>query len=451
MSPESIKAAKVKRTQEWWKNRQKLAAKSDPDPTATGGWDLLQGSPEWTRANEIWQQKHARELEQEYEKAVIVYACVKRICIAAQEAPLRYGEKTDDGWENLDGDALQSLLSSPNSQMSDAEFEWHLISHLLLTGETYIWKWRDGLNQVAEMWPIPTSWVTKVLDQAGRLIGFSVWQGADRQKFVAKKDMIRIILPQPASMTSGLGPLQAAGRDVQTDEARGDYIVEMLENARTPGMILTQPAGWSPEQKDEIRAMIMNGLGRGRRGRPLFMEGDGAKLEQTAPLKDLDWPGMSALSETRICAAFGVPPIIIGLRSGLESATYSNFAQAMIAFMQGTMVPLWNWLDNGLTRGLLRDEGVMDERKQIYHDTSGVRALQDDEDKISDRAIKMFAAGLITRNRARELSGEEKLDGPKGDVLVMPMNQMEIPADGKIENEVPPKDTGAAAQLEQGS
>jgi hypothetical protein len=45
--------------------------------------------------------------------------------------------------------------------------------------------------------------------------------------------------------------------------------------------------------------------------------------------------------ETRIAAAGGVPPIIVGLSEGLSAATYSNYGQARRRFADGTMRPLW--------------------------------------------------------------------------------------------------------------
>ncbi len=432
----------VRRTRATRKPMQRYAGKSDPDPAVTGGWDILSGMPNWTKANEIWKDKGNRDLEDIYRTQVTVYACIRRICIAAQEAPLRIGLMDKEVWKDLPAHPVQPLLDRPNMSMSHAEFSWHLISHFLSTGETSIWKWRNKAGYPTELWPVPTSWVTPRYDNNGQLFAYEMWQGQKARVLVPREDVTRIIFPDPTNLTRGLGPLQAALRDVQTDEERADYIVEMLTNARTPGTILTQPAGWSVEQKDEIRAAISGGLSRGNRGKTLFMEGEGAKIEQATPLKDLDWPGLSALSETRICSAFGVPPIIVGLRSGLETATYSNYEQAIKSFMQGTVVPLWSMLDAGYTRGLLADEGESDGRVEIYHDTTQIRALQEDEDKRADRANGMLAAGAIMRNEHRKLVGLPPLPREQGDVFLMPMSTVEVPAGQAAPTGKPPKDQG---------
>ena len=225
--------------------------------------------------------------------------------------------------------------------------------------------------------------------------------------------MFRAIFPNPADPNSGLAPLQAAQRDVQTDEERTDYFIEMLTNSRQPGMILYQPDGWSEPEKQEARALVLNGLGRGQRGRPLFLSGEGAKAEMLNGMKQLDWPGLSNLSETRICSAFGVAPILIGLRAGLEHATYSNYIEAKRATYQTTLRPLWALLDRMHTKALLTDESAAGSRLEVYSDLSQIPALQEDEDRISERAINQYKAGLIDIHEARALIGQTKKEKAK--------------------------------------
>lgn len=430
-----------------------LRAKSDPDP-AEGGWNMLSGNTSWKNASTIWKERGASDHEDIYATQAVVFSCIRKIVTFATQAPLRVGNDRPDGWEDAEGHPLWSLLENPNAEQGYAEWLAHVVSHLLLTGTSYIWKWRNGLGAPAEFWPIPTSWVTPLRERGtGKLAGYRIWQGANKPLLtVPLGDIGRVIYPDPRNLDDGLGPLQAALRDVTMEEERQDYMLENLVNLRSPGMIFYQPTDWSREQKDEIRAVIMSGLGRGHRGRPLFLQGEGAKLEMPAPLKDLDWPGMTALSETRICAAFGVPPILIGLRSGLESATYSNYEQAERSFAQGTMAPLWGLLDAAFTRAFARDEG---EDVECYHDQDAVPAMREDAVRACDRATKLFASSLITRNEAREMAGMESLPPERGDVFIIGLNVIETPLAGERKEEAPAptgqeKFEGTAAENAEG-
>jgi hypothetical protein len=60
-----------------------------------------------------------------------------------------------------------------------------------------------------------------------------------------------------------------------------------------------------------------------------------------ANFRQIDFKATQGAGETRIAAAAGVPPIIVGLSEGLAAATYSNYGQARRRFADGTMRPLW--------------------------------------------------------------------------------------------------------------
>jgi hypothetical protein len=47
-----------------------------------------------------------------------------------------------------------------------------------------------------------------------------------------------------------------------------------------------------------------------------------------ADLQQVDFKQVQGAGETRICAAARIPPIIVGVSEGLDSATYSNYGQA---------------------------------------------------------------------------------------------------------------------------
>jgi hypothetical protein len=60
-----------------------------------------------------------------------------------------------------------------------------------------------------------------------------------------------------------------------------------------------------------------------------------------ADMRQVDFKTVQGAGETRIAAAAGVPPVIVGLSEGLDAATYSNYAQARRRFADMTLAPLW--------------------------------------------------------------------------------------------------------------
>ena len=422
-----------------------IAGKTDPALTDPG-WEVLGQSTVGQRvtANEIWAERGAPTaavFESLYRTHSAVFAAVHKIVDAVSEAPPRIGRQIEEGWEDAPEHPLAGLLAAPTPEHGYAEWIRHVALHLLLTGETLIWKWRNRAGQLAELWPVPTSWARPITDARGQIAAYEIYQGQVTPITVKPADICRLWFPDPASPRAALGPLQAACRDAWLDESRQDYQAELLANNGRPGGIIYTLEELNEEQRAGVRSAFTAGLRAGKRGRNVFVHGEGSRYEPIPPVAELDWPGLTGLSETRICAAFGVPPIVIGLRAGLENATYSNYEQALRAFYRGTMASLWTMLDAGLTRGLITAElgarasspavearGDTRASWELYHDTADVRGLRDDAAESADRAAKLFAGGLISRDEARELAGLDALGGDGGEAFVLPMNLVETGA-----------------------
>jgi hypothetical protein len=202
-----------------------------------------------------------------------------------------------------------------------------------------------------------------------------------------------------------------------------------------------------PADQQAIKAKFDSILGQGKRFSTTVMSGD-VNVQMPVPLQDLDWHGLSNLSESRICAIFGVPPTIAALRVGLENAPYSKIDSAIQIFYRDTMVPIWRDIADFLTKVLIDDEFGTDTSLSFRFDLKKVRQLQEDRDEESIRLRGEWNDGLVTRNEARELLGYAKIKG--GDVFRVPMAVMELPArllaDGV--NTQGPQDAGAEAEPE---
>lgn len=417
-----------------------------------GSWEAIVGTIAWQDADSVWNSYTEAQKEAIVRSHAVVYACVRKLTSAFQEAPIAVGTMDGREFEPDLENPLNDLMAKPNFKMSYEEFVSVLIANLVLSGESYIWEWRDRAGYLKELWPIPKSWVTEVRNQQTKqLESYTIKQGSKVVK-VALQDMTMLWFPDPSNPTRGLAPLAAALQDVQTDQERANFLVEMIHNLKYPGLILKQPEGWDDEQKAEARQLIHELIGTGQRGGPLFLEGEKATAEVIAPLKDLDWPGVASLSETRICAAFGVPPITIHLRSGLDKGTYSNYKEANRAFYSQTMVALWKFVSAGLTRGLITEEAALfkeDTDMVFRYDTSEILELQEDQDSAAKRATQLFLGGLITRNEGRIIANQEPVDPVIGDVFLQPVTLLEVPLDTKAARILPPANqhtTGTAIE-----
>jgi len=423
-------------------------AKSVPNPNTESGWEALFGSlTETKEVDSIFARNLPSKQRYElYRRLSIVFACVKKIFTTAAEAPLQIVKEEEDGeFVLIEDHPGIELWRDPNPWMSEQDVQDILIMNWLLTGVGYLWKRRDNTGRnIAELWPVPTGWVKEIWkkDKDGQpvLLGFNIKQtmnttssstvapvqvnSKDNEFFIPAEDMATVKFLDPANPLKHVAPMEAALADTQIEEERQNYVVEMLTHSPSPRLILSQNLPWGEPRKKTIRSAMTDEGGKGNRGGVSFISGENAKAEFIQPLADLDWPGLASLEETRICTVFGVPPMLIGLRSGLDRSTYANFEQAQRIFYGSTMVHVWKAFEKFLTRGLLVAEG--EELLQFRYDLSDIKQLQEEADSRAERSIKLFNASLMTRNEARMLNGLEPFEDDIGEVILQPLTGFEV-------------------------
>lgn len=130
--------------------------------------------------------------------------------------------------------------------------------------------------------------------------------------------------------------------------------------------------------------------------------------------------------EVGICRIFGVPPILLPTRAGLDRATYTNYPEARTSFWQETLSPLYRRIQDKWQMGLVPRFG---NELVLQFDFSKVKALEEDQLEPKKVAIQAFQASGITRNMFLEAFGADPI-GPAGDVFLQPMMVLEVPLAG---------------------
>lgn len=400
-----------------------------------GGWDILATLHGWAEVEDIWENYTNSKLERISHLSSVVFACMRKICQVAPDAAMEFGEWEGDSWEPDEHHWALDLMRQPNERMDYRTFTWSWLAHWLLTGESYIWKERNRGGDIIALHPYPTSWMSHHTRE-----GKSWWEvstGYGQHAVLQEDDVFVSYFPDPNNPDRGSGPMQACLKDLQIDDARAALMIEVLSNLHFAGTVVHSDEHWSEPQKLEMRRVLKDVIGPGKRASPLFTSGEGAKVEFPEPTRDIDWPSTADLAESRICAAWGVPPILIGLRVGLESATYSNYGQAKRAFYTETMRPQWDWMASGLERGLFRNEDDPD--TEVEADYDDIPELQEDLDTLHERVLKDFHGGLLTLDQALAATDREELGSAKGgDVRLIPMSLVEF-APGAPAEPVPPR------------
>jgi phage portal protein BeeE len=188
-------------------------------------------------------------------------------------------------------------------------------------------------------------------------------------------------IKDPLSRFSGMSWLTPILREVQADQAMGKHQRKFFDNAATPNMIMKHEPSASIEKiKRFAEIMRDESVGVDNAWKTLHLYPGADATVVGADMKQIDFATVRGTGETRIAAAAGVPPVIVGLSEGLAAATYSNYGQARRRLADGTAHPLWQNLAGCLERIVTpKGAGV-----RLWYDASDVPFLREDEKDAAD-------------------------------------------------------------------
>lgn len=367
-----------------------------------GLWGDMGAFRKWLGATSLWGDPQLDQLEDAYTEHPVVRACVQEISSAIPKARLEVGRYMGDEWMPLPSHPALDVIENPGGMNSMNDVLQYMSMRIDLTGLTFNQKIRGKRSrEIAELWPLPSNWVRAENERRDGSRMFAGYRVHGQKALVPVEDMLVGRMVDPSSTAGASSPFRSAYKDYLLDNERMNYLAEMLINLKIPGLIFETEKPMSPKQREEIGRDLQDRCGRGQRGNPLIVTG--AKVRMENPLGDMDWPGFSDLNEARLCMAFGVPPILIGARLGLNRATYANYKEARKSFAHETLATRWDFMGEILTFGMLRQEGEFNLDFRFRYDE--LPEFQEDADARANRAVMLDRAELITLEEGRTLAG----------------------------------------------
>jgi HK97 family phage portal protein len=237
---------------------------------------------------------------------------------------------------------------------------------------------------------------------------------------IAIEDMVHIRYGRdPSDIRLGRSPVQAVLREIATDNVASSAAYGLLNNGAMPSLIVgpdakDQSVDLSPDDARQVKRQLREDLTGDGAGGIVVMMGPYKMDRVSLTPSELALDSVRRVPEERICSAMGLNPMVLGLGSGLERSTYSNFERAQQAAWEDGMVPLLRAISDALTVSLLPDYSESAEGDFIRFDVSNVRALADDLQAEADRAEKLYKAGIIDRAEAKRIAGLEAVPEDEG-------------------------------------
>lgn len=191
----------------------------------------------------------------------------------------------------------------------------------------------------------------------------------------------------------GMSWLMPVAREVDADLSMTKHRGKFFDNAATPALVIMTTAQLETDQRRLLEERLKERYeGTGNAYRTMILEGGGDVKPVGNTFEQIAFSTTQAAGENRIVIASGVPAVVLGIKEGLQSATYSNYQQAMRRFADLTMRPLW-----GGDAESLDPIVTAPPESSLWYDVRHVAALQQDrkDDAETMRLQALAAAALI--------------------------------------------------------
>ena len=313
-------------------------------------------------------------------------------------------------YEELPDHPMVRLLNTPNPFMSGDDLWGSVVIDRWLAGNAFILKARSDLRNVGELWRLRPDRVKVIADSTKFISGYEYKVGQETFTF-PREDVMHFKTRNPMDPYYGLPLLMPILDAIAIDGSMKAYIRSFFDKGGTgPGAILTTKGKISEDDKTEIRNR-MRRLLSGPQGyhETLILDSTESTYTQLGPgrgLTDALPKEVAAMIAAEISMCLGIPASILGQLIGLESSSYANKRADWQVLWDVNLTPLMGSIQNTINMSMLNPEAP-DFRgiDEVQFDLSSIRALQEDEDALQERARKNFTVGIWSFEEGRLATG----------------------------------------------
>lgn len=417
---------------------ERLTGKGAQAAEAERGWGMTGAF------GERYEPESRQELVDAYFDRVWVHRCVDLIATSATQVPMRVRVGKD--W--TDEHDLIDLLRRPSRRDPALMFfEWS-IRWAEVIGEWY-WELVPSVGGgIAEMFPLRGQFVRVKPGEDGTIDGYSYdpncnglniiqYDAVDPSAPRVRGEHGRAIVvagryASPRDDFYGMSPLRAAKDDIISEYYGVRYDHRFFRNAARPDLVLGFKGKLDPQQRKENREEWNEFKGVDRAHKAAVIDGDPNVTLLTQGQKDVEYLDGRRLAREGQCAAFGVPPVLVG---DLTRATYSNYKTSELVFWKNTMLPKLEFFATWANFVLAP---YFPDVEEFGFDVSDIAALQEAEGWRTDRIVGQVHGGLLTPDEGRERLDLEPTGDPAASLFYMPTKVRPITGADAGEGTPPP-------------
>jgi len=347
------------------------------------------------------------------------FACLAVRSLAFAEARYQWRRYENGRPGDLFGDQTLSLVERPWAGGTTGELNVRLEQDVALAGNSY---WTPHNGELRRLRP---DWVSilrtshddvdaeEVDDLNTTLAGYLYRPpGAKRGQLLMPEQVIHYSPhPDPTASWRGMSWVTPVLREIGADNAATVHKAKFFENGATPNMVVKLDPAAKRELVEDLREEIGEKHEGAWNAYKTMVLGGGADVTVVGnSFEQINFKATQGAGETRIAAAAGVPPVLVGLSEGLQSATYSNYGQARRRFADLTLRPLWRIAAASIETVLRAPAGA-----HLYYDDRDIAFLREDMKDVAEirrqRALTIQAyvqAGYTPESAVAAVVGENE-------------------------------------------
>jgi HK97 family phage portal protein len=364
-------------------------------------------------------------LEEGYELNSLVYSAVMYKVRATATAPLRAytGTPEDPEMVQIDHDTMLKI-KDPNPNESWVDFHARNMIYFNIAGNVYIYR-DPSTGHLYSLRPDRVYIVPEPESQdaepnpARGLLGYYYTKTGSYQNGypILPENLYHIRLPGASSDLEGFGygmpHLGPAARSVDVDNTVTKYLNLFFESGAMVTGLLSFDVPLKEDTADTIMERWVEKYGGYDKWKVGVLDRGGKYERVSLTFEEMGFEGIDSRSESRALGPFGVPPILIGAKIGLDRSTYSNYEAAREAVWEDTLVPELTWFEHGY--GKIFDTSEV----FVMFDYRKVPAMHRNKVRQINAAYSLWQMG-VPRDRALHEAGLELPSTPGGDQSIVP-------------------------------
>lgn len=327
------------------------------------------------------------------------------------------------------------VMSDPHPDLTGYEIAELRMTHLLLWGNSYAFKVRNGRGQVAEVWPLdPSSVKVGLLPKAKRTADNptgKVFQVGDDLRQFTPHDILHVPGLGYDGIT-GASPIRLATQAIGLGLAAEEYAAKLYASGSLMSGILQTEQRLEQGQAERLKANWKQKVTGLSNAHDIAVLDSGASFQPVSmPATDAQMIESRRFQVSEIARWFGVPPHML-MDTEKSTSWGTGIEQQSIGFVVYTLRPWLVRIEQRLSREVARPS---DPNVYVKHKVEGL--LRGDSKSRGEFYNTMRQVGAFNADEIRNLEDLPPIPGGAGQSYLQPLNMAPLGSETDPTEETP--------------